>query len=239
MNLRKILLVALLLVAAVECGRLSAWQFGKLVARRAANTRLREARLAPLSEIAAMGKTNGDSLSGRRVHARGRYDLGRSLVLRARSWEGEPGVEVVTPLRLEGESAAVLVNRGWLPSSDGATVRVADFPESGLVEVRGLVEPGREFADRGVPSSGLAQGPTYTRLDLRSVRERTPYPLLGFSLRELPDSSWKGYPRRLELLDTGEGPHLSYGIQWIIFGLLCLGGALMILVAPPTRRHGD
>ncbi len=229
-------MAAVLLAAAAECGHLSSWQLGKLAARRARAARQSEARARPTVEIAALRGAGADSIAGRRVHARGRYDQTCNVLLRGRSWQGEPGVEVVTPLVIEGEPVAVLVNRGWLPASDGATVRVADYPESGWVEVLGIVEPGQEFPDQGAPSTGQAGGPTYMRLDIRTAREKTPYPLVGFTLRQLPDPSWKGYPRRVDRLETGDGPHLSYGIQWILFCLLFLGGAFMVLFSPPRPR---
>ena len=57
----------------------------------------------------------GGVLDFRPVLARGRYDLGRQLLVDNRIHQARAGYHVLTPLRLEGHGAVVLVNRGWLP----------------------------------------------------------------------------------------------------------------------------
>src|SRR5690606_13168983 len=108
------------MVAAV-CVRLGIWQLDRLGQRRERNAAL-EARLdvAPVTLTGLPADTAG--LTYRRARARGAFDGERTIVLPGRSYRGSPGVHVLTPLRLGGSGPGILVNRGWVPAADGATV---------------------------------------------------------------------------------------------------------------------
>src|SRR5207247_263910 len=107
-------LVVALLVAAI-CVRLGVWQLDRLHERRQRNALLLAARARPPLEID--GSLPADSARDRRLVARGVYDYAHERLWHGRSYEGVPGVDLVTPLRLAG-GAAVLVDRGWAPSPD-------------------------------------------------------------------------------------------------------------------------
>src|SRR5260370_11341124 len=103
---------------AVGCVRLGVWQLDRLRHRRARNAALASARALPPLELRGMLPL--DSVRGRRVWARGIYDYTHERLAHGRSYEGIPGVDLVTPLQLaRGDGSAVLVDRGWAPSPDG------------------------------------------------------------------------------------------------------------------------
>ena len=135
MKLRSVLVVLLVLAAASVCVRLGFWQLSRWHEKRALNRALARALAAPPRELGAKPHPEADVL-GLRIEARGRYDESRQVLLGARPHMGEPGVEVVTPLLLEGGSSAVLVNRGWLYAADAATARPQESPEPGPVASR-------------------------------------------------------------------------------------------------------
>jgi surfeit locus 1 family protein len=120
--------------------RLGFWQLGRLEERRAANRSVAE-RLAapPVTDLADVADTAGLFFRAAVVH--GTFDSERSIVLPGRAYQGVPGVHLLTPLRLTDRAGAVLVNRGWVPSPDAATVDVRDFEVPGTVSVRGLILP--------------------------------------------------------------------------------------------------
>ena len=102
-------------LTAAGCIRLGVWQLSRLDERRALNAMVEASlSLAPLDLRDASG---GDTLEFRRAVATGVFDFERQIVVMARSWRGFPGVNVVTPLRLE-TGDAVLVERGFVPSPD-------------------------------------------------------------------------------------------------------------------------
>lgn len=192
------------LVAAV-CVRLGIWQLDRLAERNARNV-MQAARLAlPALEVRA--GISRDSANMRRVIARGRYEYDAERTWPGRSFEGTPGVALLTPLRL-ADGSAVLVDRGWAPSPDAFHVDHAAFRELDTASVQGvarLLPRGRGDVD----SLGAGLLPFVIELE-------NPEPV-------------RGLPRRWPAPSFGSGPHLSYAIQWFSFALIALvGTALMI-----------
>ena len=64
-----------------------------------------------------------------RVNVSGTYDFDHEIALINRSRDGAPGVNILTPLRLPGRDTAVIVNRGWVYSPDGATIDLTKWRE--------------------------------------------------------------------------------------------------------------
>ena len=135
MQRRDVGLVAIAALVAALCVRAGVWQLDRLTQRRARNAAL-AARLA-LPPIELRGEVAVDSLRQRRVVARGVYDYTAERAWPGRSFEGTPGVALITPLRLAGGSA-VLVDRGWVPSPDAFHVDHAAYRESDSVTVEGI-----------------------------------------------------------------------------------------------------
>ena len=208
------LLVALL-VAAV-CGRLGIWQLDRLHQRRERNAVLLAARARPPLEV--VGSLPADSALDRRLHARGVYDYAHERLWHARSYQGVPGVDLVTPLRL-ADGAAVLVDRGWAPSPDAYHVDQPAYREGDSADVLGL---------------GFAAPRTRGDVDPVALRDSVPYPLLPFVIQQLPRST--PFDRRLPpglirwpTPEISDGPHLSYAIQWFSFAVIIAVGSLALV----------
>ena len=146
---------------AIGCVRLGIWQLARLRQRRALNAGI-EARLrGPV-----LGVTGGerlDSVEWRRVRAAGVYDFTRERVWTGRTFEGVPGVALLTPLRI-ARGGEVWVNRGWVPSPDAARVDPARWREGDTAVVAGVA----------VAHSGLP----YVIDDSIPPRERPPAPTI-------------------------------------------------------------
>ncbi len=94
--------------------RLGVWQLQRLSERRVAN-----ARIVARTEQPALSLTDAPldpaEADLRRAVVAGIYDPAHEIVLRNRTYNELPGVHVLTPLRIAGSDAAVLVDRGWIP----------------------------------------------------------------------------------------------------------------------------
>jgi surfeit locus 1 family protein len=211
--MRRYAALALGLAAALLFARLGVWQLARRTQRLAYN-RAVEARLAqrpiPLDAGGALQSLPADSLRYRRVSATGRFDFPHQVVEIGRSFEGAPGVHLLTPLRL-GDGTGLLVDRGWTYAADGITVDAGSVGEPDRATVEGILGlPGGRFAVR--PDTlpvGYPLGP------LVLTRTVAP-PGLPPALRVA----------RLPTLDAG--PHLSYAIQWFSFAAIALvGGGLL------------
>jgi surfeit locus 1 family protein len=210
-------------VAAV-CARLGVWQVHRLQERRAANAVALSARSAPVVALEPTGSATEPF--GRRVRVRGHYDQGHDMVLRGKEYNGVPGVEIVSPLILEGSRSAVLVNRGFVPSPDAVTAYPDSLREPGQQSVEGIALP--IASGRGAPLQRGGQT-TWARLDLPALRDSLPYPIKAFYIQQSPDSSLPRFPRRLDPPILDDGPHLSYAIQWFAFSIMAIVFAGIVL----------
>jgi len=231
---RRLLLLALLVVAAIFV-RLGFWQLSRLRERQAANRVALSARTAPPIALDRINVDQDDmtDLAQHRIIAAGRYDPEHDIVLRGLALDGVPGVHVVTPLLLSGQEAAVLVDRGFVPSPDAVTVNTDSLREPGRVRVLGIAIPIPADSAAGGGGGGKpvehAGRITWGRLDLMALRERLPYRILSVYLRQLPDSNLPSFPRRVPPPPLDEGPHLSYAVQWFLFALMAvLFGVLVV-----------
>jgi surfeit locus 1 family protein len=233
-SLRGVLAAAFILGMCALCVRLGFWQLDRLAQRKARNQAWERATaLAPLSfdsaTAAAIARDPGAFLN-RRITARGRFDSGADVVLRGRANQGDPGVHLVTPLRVEGVAPSLLVNRGWVASPDAATLDTRPFADSSLRVVTGVLqEVPRNTRGGGEPSAHQVAGRTvtaYRRLDLAVLNRTQPHPVLPLYLQVVPgpDSSAQQAPVPVPLPALDNGPHLSYAVQWFSFALIGLVG---------------
>ena len=212
-------LVVALAVATV-CARLGLWQLERLSQRRARNAAVLAARHRPTEAVTSA--LTADSALSRRLYARGVYDYDHERLWRGRSYQGVPGVALVTPLRLP-DGAAVLVDRGWVPSPDAYHVEERAYREADSAVVLGL----GMVAPRGRGDVNPAR-----------LRDSVPYPLLPFVLQQVPPSTALDRPPPPGLVrwpapELSDGPHLSYAIQWFSFAVIILAGSVALL-----RRQG-
>jgi surfeit locus 1 family protein len=234
LSTRGALAALLALAVAALCIRLGFWQLDRLEQRRGRNAAVEAATALPEVELPdsfASVARDPEAYIYRRVRLRGEYDAPREVVLRGRGEGGNPGVHLTTPLLLGG-GRAVMVNRGWVPAPDAATVDVRPFVEPGLRDVEGIFLPAPATGD-AEPLDVSVAGTTlhsYARLPLASLRAAAPYDLLPLYVQQLAGTPPPGpLPKRVAVPPLDEGPHLGYAVQWFSFAAIALGGLLLLL----------
>jgi len=194
--------VAAILVATV-CVFLGRWQLDRLAQRRARNAVV-AARLA-LPPLPVGRDILADSARQRRVVAQGVYDFSAERTWPGRSFQGTPGVALVTPLRL-ADGSAVLVDRGWAPSPDAFHVDHTLYREPDTATVTGIaLIPPRGRGDVAVTG------------------------FLPFVIQLESADPARGLPRRWPSPTFDDGPHLSYAIQWFSFAVIALVGTAVLI----------
>jgi len=215
------LTIVALLVATVNLGL---WQLRRLDQRQAHNA-LVEARadLEPLAFEPGVW-SSFDDLEFRAALVTGTFDPAQQVYVVNRSSDGLPGVHVVTLLATDFGDLAV--NRGFVPRRlylEG----VADTwaPPVGEVEVEGLL--------RASGTSRGGHGDEVERVDAADLSARwdTLLPPVHLDAEPLGD-----VPYALPAPDLGEGPHLSYAVQWFVFTTIGLVGYPLVLVRLARRE---
>jgi surfeit locus 1 family protein len=230
----RVLLAILFLAVAAICARLGVWQVHRLRERRAANAVALSARSAPV--VLLDGPSSAADPAGRRVRARGRYDHAHDIILRGNAYGGVPGVEIVSPLLLDGGRQVVLVNRGFVPTPDAVTVYPDSLWEPGERSVAGIALPIGPGGGAPLQRGGRT---SWARLDLAALRDSLPYPISAFYIRQLPDPSLPRFPRRLDPPVLDDGPHLSYAIQWFAFAMMAIVFAGIVLMQGRERDKDE
>lgn len=212
--------LALAVAFAVVTALFGMWQWDRRDQAVAEITRVQdnydqEAR--PLEEVLPPGSPWSEDLTWLPVVVRGEYLPEHQLLVRTRPRAGQVGFNVVIPLR-DAAGSMFLVDRGWVPT--GATCDAPDSipePPSGPVTV--VVRlfgsepelPGRSAPEGQVASIALQQIADLEGIDL-DVRA------YGQLVSEDPAPVTRPVPALIPVPD--EGPHLSYSIQWFVFGAL-------------------
>ena len=241
-----LLTMVVIALAALMIG-LGFWQFGRLQGRRAVNPII-AARLAEppvlLNEVDRRAIGPG-ALEFRRVAVRGTFDYANEVVRRYTTFDGQAGVQVVTPLRIAGSDAAILVDRGWIPYQlEAPEARRPYQNEPGEVEVLGLVAQPRGAESEQAPTAAGGPSPgeridAWPRIDPAAIGGQLPYPLLPFWITRLPVPGVAGPPNAAPPPELGDGTHLWYALQWWGFTLVLIVGyyALVARTTAPKRRN--
>lgn len=216
-----------LAIAVITCARLGFWQLSRLAEKKRLNADRRAAFAAP---PLALGDTIvADTLAGRVVSVRGQYDNARHVLLAGRTHDGEPGVEVLTPLMRRG-GIAILVDRGWLGAEQPVDAHPEHSADPGERDVRGVVE-------MLPPARGATLRPTARdsitlllalRLDPDTLTARFPYPVARFTIRELPGRGVGPVPLRTPPEPLDESVHLGYAVQWFAMATIIAGGSIAL-----------
>ena len=220
------------ILVAAGCVRLGFWQLHRLAERRAINAKL-TARLSTPPAPALEAMRDSAMAAYRRTSANGTFDFGNELSLAARTREGSPGVNIVTPLRVPGTDTAVLVNRGWVYAADAMSVDFGRWREPNDAAVTGYL---LEIPRGGRGAVNAPSSPrVIRRLEYDSLAKRFPYPIAPFVLVATSSgpatASRDSMPARLPPPLMDEGPHLGYAIQWFAFAVIGLVGAGVVVRA--------
>lgn len=220
-------LLTVAVVVAAACVLLGRWQLHRLeykhhrnllVSRNMAATPVLPGRLLRVDR----GPDAADQW--RRVRTTGRYDPDHTLLVRNRPLDGQIGFHVLVPF-VTSAGPALLVDRGWVPAGENATVVPAvPRPPPGEVAVTVRIRPSEPASTTGTPPRGQV-----TRIDVSSIRQDLPYPAYGGYgelTREEPRP--RSAPARLVLPELSTGPHLAYAVQWFLFALMALGAFVVL-----------
>jgi cytochrome oxidase assembly protein ShyY1 len=198
---------------------LAPWQLGKNTKTSRENDQIQQSlTTAPvaLKDLLPQQDSSAPGAQWRRVTATGHYLADKQLVVRLRVAEGDPAMEVLVPFIVDG-GPAVLVDRGYVRPLPGSRVPPIPPPPHDAVTITArLRDSERPVVDKeSFISDGVRQ--VYS-IDISQIATLTGVPLAG-SYLQLVDNQPGGLGV-IGLPHLDAGPFLSYGIQWITFGIV-------------------
>ncbi|MBV8146207.1 MAG: SURF1 family protein [Gammaproteobacteria bacterium] len=223
--------VALLLIALFV--RLGTWQWHRGQERQAAASRFAQGA----DRVLELGTGDGSDLPlYQRVRVQGELDGAHQFLLDNRSFEGQPGYEVLTPLIRAG-APGLIVDRGWVPFT-GSRSHLPDvtLAAGGQLELTGrlaaLPSPGLALG-RAPPSAGAWPKLTsYPDMSQLTVALGVP---LGARMLLLDPASPLGYARAWQPPGLPPLRHFAYAVQWWSFAVLtAIMWAVMSRRPPPV-----
>lgn len=198
---------------------LAPWQLGKNTKTSRENSQIEHSLTTdpvPVTTVLPHQDSSAPDAQWRRVTATGHYLPDKQVVVRLRVIAGDPAFEVLAPFAVD-DGPTVLVNRGYVRPEQGSRVPPIAGPPTTTVTVTARLR------DTEAPMPGknpfTADGyPQVYSLNTAQVAALTGVPLAGSYLQLVDDQPGGLGVIGLPHLDAG--PFLSYGIQWIAFGIL-------------------
>ena len=210
---------------------LSPWQLGKDHDIKERNDRIEKAfEEDPVSAEEVL--SSGSPEEWTRVTMTGHYLPEDQLLLRLRPVEGAPAFQSLVPFQLDN-GRTVLVNRGWVPAdAGGTTVPPIEPAPDGDTTLLAMIRLSDQASIEPISDQG------YTMI--QSINTAQAAELTGTELAEpyaqlLADEPGALNPIPLPVLDRGN--HLSYGLQWIAFGIMAPAGLAYFIYSEIRERR--
>ncbi len=225
---RRVLLIATVILVAAAAISLGRWQLRRLRDRRASNAALEAAGRLPPLRLPDQLPANRSIDSGRRIVATGHFEPAQQLILRGHVQDDAPGIQIVTPFVFDSSNAVLWILRGFVKSPDAVTPPdTVPAPAAGTVTIGGVAYGIPVTTDDGAPL--LHKGvTTWKRLDRSTVMARLPESLATYLILA-SDSADVGRLAIVALPKLNDGPHLSYALQWFGIALAVLTFGAVVL----------
>ena len=198
---------------------LAPWQLGKNTKTSRENNQIQQSLTTapvPLKTLLPRQDSSAPDAQWRRVTATGHYLADKQLLVRLRVADGDPALEVLVPFIVDG-GPDVLVDRGYVRPEQGSRVPPIPPPPHETVTITARLRDSEQpvLDKKSFTSGGVRQ--VYS-IDVSQISTLTGVPLAG-SYLQLVDNQPGGLGV-IGLPHLDAGPFLSYGIQWITFGVV-------------------
>ena len=199
---------------------LAPWQLGKNTTTSRENNQIKASLSADpvaVTTFLPQQDSSAPDAQWRQVTATGRYLPTAQALARLRLIAGKPAYEVLTAFAVDG-GPNVLVNRGYVRPDRGTEVPLVTPPPAATVTITARLRDSETApADSKQPFREGDVLQVYA-IDTGQVAAATDTELTGSYLQL--EANEPGALDALPLPNLDAGPFLSYGIQWIAFGIL-------------------
>ncbi|MDY6996205.1 MAG: SURF1 family protein [Actinomycetota bacterium] len=216
---------------------LAPWQLGKNTQTSRENAQISrslDAEPIPLTAVLPEQDSAAPDEQWQRVTATGRYLPDGQVLARLRSVEGDPAFEVLVPFAVQ-DGPTVLVNRGYVRPVNGSRVPAIEPPPTGTVTITARLRDPEPVAANKDPFTADGAQQVYS-INVDQISALTGVALAGSYLQLVADQP--GGLGVISLPHLDAGPFLSYGIQWIAFGIIApIGVGYFVFSELKMRRR--
>ncbi|MEV6139278.1 SURF1 family protein [Nocardia sp. NPDC051990] len=223
---------------------LAPWQLGKNTSTSHRNQLIADSvDAAPIDITTVLDDQRTDShAEWRRVTATGSYLPNSTVLVRLRHLDGAPGYSVLATFKLD-DGRILLVDRGLVAAVDGSRPPQIPDPPTGPQRIEARIRSSEGFAPGKDPMTEDGYRQVY------SVDTTQEMAVLQAPLTAIPTGERGGYlqlsenqpgaftPTPLPQLDAG--PYLSYGLQWLAFGIMAPLGLGYFIYAEIRERRKE
>ncbi|QZT60920.1 SURF1 family protein [Mycolicibacterium austroafricanum] len=198
---------------------LAPWQLGKNTKTSRENDQIsRSLDADPISvtKVLPQQDSAAPDEQWQQVTATGRYLPEAQVLARLRLIDGDPAFEVLVPFAVDG-GPTVLVDRGYVRPIEGSKAPPIDPLPTGTVTITARLRDSEGVARDKTPFEADGVKQVYS-INIEQISSITGIPLAGSYLQLVADQP--GGLGVIPLPHLDAGPFLSYGIQWIAFGII-------------------
>lgn len=198
---------------------LAPWQLGKNTRTSRENQQIEYSLSTPpvpLKTLLPQLNSSASSAQWRRVTATGHYLPDPPVLARLRAVDGDQAFEVLAPFVVD-DGPTVLVDRGYVRPEPGSHVPSFPRPPQETVTITARLRDSEPLLKDKEPFSRDGFQQVYS-INTEQVSVLTKVPLAGSYLQLVENQPGGLGVIGVPHLDAG--PFLSYGIQWISFGVL-------------------
>jgi cytochrome oxidase assembly protein ShyY1 len=217
---------------------LAPWQLGKNTTTSRENAQIAHSVTAdPVSVTTLLPQQDSSAPDAqwRQVTATGKYQPDAQVLARLRVVGGEPAFEVLVPFAVDG-GPTVLVDRGYVRPEQGSRVPAIAPPPTGPVTITARLRDPEPLAQDKEPFRQDGTQQVYS-INIEQIATLTGVPLAGSYLQLTEDQPGGLGVIGLPHLDAG--PFLSYGIQWIAFGIIAPVGVGYFVYSEIRQRRRE
>jgi surfeit locus 1 family protein len=213
------------------------WQLDRLAARRAQNELLETRSVGAPIALPPPASVARDpaQYEWQLVEFEATWNTSDEVILQAQSLAGVSGHDVVTPAEVDG--SVVLVNRGWVPIDVSGPPVAEAAPTARTATVLGLLRISEERGRFGPVDAPTGRLDRISRVDVARLESQVDSPVYPMWVQLIDQTPEPGFlPELRPLPEMGEGPHLSYAVQWFLFaGVVAVGYPILLR---RTARQG-
>ena len=217
---------------------LAPWQLGKNTKTSRENDQISHSLTAdpvPLTSLLPHQDSSAPDAQWRRVTATGRFLPNVQVLARLRVIDGEPAFEVLVPFAVDG-GPVVLVDRGYVRPVQGSQVPAIPAPPTESVAITARLRDSEPVAQGKEPFRQDGAQHVYS-INTAQIAAVTGVPVAGSYVQLVEDQPGGLGVIALPHLDAG--PFLSYGIQWIAFGIVAPIGVGYFVYSEIRQRRRD